>query len=408
MKFSLLIVCAIIAIVSALIANSSIAAEKIPAADNFVFWPADEIPAGYRHMRDIFSTDVVRRGARETSLPPGPTLEIRYQYGGVVKSTDDFVRENRVGGLLILNHGKIVLERYGLNQQPSDYWTSNSVAKSFISTLVGAAIHDGAIGSVNDRMSKYIPELAAGSFADVTVRDVLLMASGVGWNENYEDRDADSTKIRNLDFPGSTAPPLDIVDYMSHRPKVASPGRQFHYNSGNSHLLGVLLQRATGKSLSEYLSEKIWIPAGMEADASVIRDRFGRAMGSCCLNARLRDFGRFGLYFMNGAKDQSGQSLLPEGWMAEATAPTLPTEYPGFSYGYQWWIENDSVFSAIGIFGQMIWISPKDGLVVVQLSAWEKAEWSEGYAHQAAFIAGVTQAVRAYVVESHSEQVTEH
>ena len=161
MKTSRQIVSAIIAIVAALIASSPVSAEKIPAADNFVFWPADEIPAGYRHMRDIFSTDVVRRGPRETSLPPGPPLEIRYQYRGVEKSTDDFVRENRVAGLLILHHGKIVLEKYGLDQQPTDHWTSNSVAKSFISTLVGAAIHDGAIGSVNDRMSKYIPELAA-------------------------------------------------------------------------------------------------------------------------------------------------------------------------------------------------------------------------------------------------------
>jgi len=206
LKIRLHIACAIIASVSALIASSPVAAEKTPAADNFVFWPADEIPAGYRHMRDIFSTEVVRRDARETFLPPGPPLEISYRHDGVVKSIDDFVRENRVAGLLILHHGRIVLERYGLDQQPTD-WTSNSVAKSFISTFVGAAIHDGAIGSVNDRMSKYIPELAVGSFADVTVRDALLMASGVGWNENYEDRGADSSKIRNLDFPGSTAPP---------------------------------------------------------------------------------------------------------------------------------------------------------------------------------------------------------
>lgn len=395
MKNSLRTICASIATASALIANSPVSAEKVPAADNFVFWRADQIPAGYRHMREIFSTDVVRRGVRETSLPQGPSLEIRYQHNGVVKSTDDFIRENRVAGLLILHHGKIVLERYGLDQKPTDYWTSNSVAKSFTSTLVGAAIRDGAIGSVNDRMSKYIPELAAGSFAEVTVRDALLMASGVRWNEDYEDRAADSSKIRNLDFPGSTAPPLDIVDYMSQRPKEATPGRQFQYNSGNSHLLGVLVQRATGKSLSAYLAEKIWAPAGMEADAFVIRDRFGRPMGNCCLNARLRDFGRFGLFFMNGAKDQTGRPVLPEGWTAEATAPTLPTNYPGFSYGYQWWIENDGAYSAIGIFGQMIRISAKDDLVVVQLSAWEKAEWPAGYSHQAAFIEGVTRAIRA-------------
>ena len=223
MKNSLRTVCASIATASALMANSPVFAERVPTADNFVFWRADEIPAGYRHMREIFSTDVVRRGVRETSLPQGPSLEIRYQHDGVMKSTDDFIRENRVAGLLILHHGKIVLERYGLDQKPTDYWTSNSVAKSFTSTLVGAAIRDGAIGSVNDRMSKYIPELAAGSFADVTVRDALLMASGVTWNEDYEDRDADSSKIRNLDFPGSTVPPLDIVDYMSHRPRGRLP-----------------------------------------------------------------------------------------------------------------------------------------------------------------------------------------
>lgn len=400
MKNCLRTVFASIAVAPALMANAPVSAESLPAADNFVFWRADQIPAGYRHMREIFSTDVVRRGVRVASLPQGASLEIRYKQDGVMKSTDDFIRENRVAGLLILHHGKIVLERYGLDQKPTDYWTSNSVAKSFTSTLVGAAIRDGAIKSVNDRISKYIPELAEGSYADVTVRDALLMASGVTWNEDYGDRDADSSKIRNLDFPGSTIPPLDIVDYMSHRPRETAPGRQFLYNSGNSHLLGVLVQRATGKSLSEYLSEKIWAPAGMEADASVIRDRFGRPMGNCCLNARLRDFGRFGLYFMNGAKDQTGRSVLPEGWIAEATAPTLPTNYPGFSYGYQWWIEDDGSYSAFGIFGQMIRISAKDDLVVVQLSAWEKAEWPAGDSNQAAFIEGVTRAVRAVGTES--------
>lgn len=377
----------------ATICGTSLSAEDLPRPDNFVFWKASEISAGNRHMADLFTSESVAIGSRTVPLPQGNTLDVTYQQNGTAKTTDDFMREGKVAGLLVLHRGKIVLERYGEGQAAKDYWTSNSVAKSFTSTLVGAAIKDGAIGSVDDLMSKYVPELAEGSFAGVTIRDTLRMASGVRWSEDYSDRSSDSSVIRNLAYPGSTLPPVDIVKYMATRPRVTKPGTEFLYDSGNSHLLGVVLERATGKTLPQYLSEKIWIPAGMEAPASVIKDRSGRPMASCCLNATLRDFGRFGLFMLNGAKDANGVSVVPDGWIEQATNPALPTRMPGISYGYQWWVEANGAYRAIGIFGQMIRIDPKSETIIVALSAWPSATWQEGYANQAAFLDGVMRAI---------------
>lgn len=370
-------------------------AETLPRADNFVFWPAEQIPAGYRHMSQIFGAQAVHKGARVTPLPRGPALTFAYQQDGATKSITDYMADNHVAALLVLHHGKVVLERYALGQTAKDEWTSNSVAKSFTSTLVGAAIKDGKIASLDDLIDKYLPELKDGSYADVTIRQVLLMSSGVQWREDYNDRNADSSNIRNIQYPGSTAPPLDIAAYMSKLPRVFEPGSQFSYNSGNPHLLGVLLQRVTGKSLPEYLSEKIWKPAGMEADASLLLDRSGRPMGSCCLNARPRDFARFGLWLQRGAKGLDGASVLPEGWIAEATQPVLETRTPGVAYGYQWWIEESGAYRAIGIFGQTIRVSPKDDMVMVEMSAWPKATWSAGNVNRAAFMRGLEPALRA-------------
>lgn len=370
-------------------------AESLPAADNFVFWPADQIPAGYRHMEKIFGSEPVRRGARTTPLPKGAPLKVTYQQDGASKTVDDYMSDNHVAALVVLHHGKVVLERYAQGQTPRDEWTSNSVAKSFTSTLVGAAIKDGKIGGVDDLMVKYLPELQGGAFANVTIRQVLLMSSGVKWSEDYGDRNADSSVIRNIQYPGSTARPVDIAAYMSQLPHAFEPGTQFSYNSGNPHLLGVLLQRVTGKSLPAYLSEKIWAPAGMEADASVLLDRSGRAMGSCCLNARPRDFARFGLWLSRGAPGADGASVLPAGWLDEATRPVLPTKTKGVSYGYQWWIHADGSYRAVGIFGQTILVAPKRDLVVVEMSAWPKATWPMGAVNRGAFTAGLDQALAA-------------
>lgn len=379
---------------AALVGGSPLAAETLPKADNFVFWPADQIPAGYRHMSQIFGSQPVRKARAVTALAAGPSLVFDYTQDGKTKSVADYMADNHVAALIVLHHGKVVLERYGLGQTAQDEWTSNSVAKSFTSTLVGAAIKDGKIDSADDLISKYLPELKGGAFADVTIRQVLLMSSGVKWSEDYNDRHADSSNIRNIQYPGSQEPPVDIAAYMSKLPRISEPGTKFSYNSGNPHLLGVLLQRVTGKPLPVYLSEKIWAPAGMEADASLLLDRAGRPMGSCCLNARPRDFARFGLWLQRGAPGRDGKSVLPDGWLAEATRPVLPTRLPGVSYGYQWWIEETGAYRAIGIFGQTVRVAPKDDLVVVEMSAWPKATWAPGNVNRASFQAGLDAAVR--------------
>jgi CubicO group peptidase (beta-lactamase class C family) len=171
---------------------------------------------------------------------------------------------------------------------------------------------------------------------------------------------------------------LDIVDYMSHVPRADAPGTVFLYNSGNAQILGVVVQRAVNKTLAAYLEEKVWRPLGMEADAFWVNDRFGRSFGRSLFNATLRDYARFGYFFMHGARID-GVSILPEGWVADATRSHIHTDWNDIGYGYQWWVNPDGSYRAIGIFGQMIFLDARADVVIVTNSAWPEADWDPGY-----------------------------
>jgi CubicO group peptidase (beta-lactamase class C family) len=179
---------------------------------------------------------------------------------------------------------------------------------------------------------------------------------------------------------------------MANLPSTSKPGTVFNYNSGNAQILGVVVQRATHKTLAAYLEEKIWQPVGMEADAYWVRDRFGRTLGRSLLNATLRDYARFGYFFMHGAK-VDGKSILPADWVKEATRSHIATDRDQIGYGYQWWINTDGSYRAVGICGQMIFLDPKSDTVVVTNSAWPEARWNPGADAVAKFNAAVLQAV---------------
>jgi CubicO group peptidase (beta-lactamase class C family) len=271
---------------------------------------------------------------------------------------------------------------------------SFSVAKSVTSTLLGAAIRDGAIGSLDDPVSRYIPELSESGYKGVTVRQALTMSVGLRWDENYADPKSDWAQTLSLATPGDTRPGVDIVAYMARLPRVSAPGKTFLYNSGNAQILGVIVQRAIHETLAAYLEQKIWRTVGMEADAYWVSDRFGRTFGRSLLNATLRDYARFGYFFMHGAKID-GVSILPEGWIEDATHSHIATDWGDVGYGYQWWINSDGSYRAIGIYGQMIYLDPRSDLVIVANSAWPEADWDPGYEAYAAFTLAVTQALRS-------------
>lgn len=363
------------------------AAPELPPPTGFLFWTPAQQRIGYRNIEKIFPTRTVKRGAKVAPLPTDAAkLAVSYQYQGEEWNTDKFMRANNVAGLLVIQHGKIMLERYGLGQTAHDRWTSFSVGKSVTSTLIGAAIKDGYIKGLDAVITDYIPGLKGSAYDGVTVRQLLTMTSGVKWNEDYADPQSDVNQFA-LGEPGPEGE-NPIVGYMKKLPREAPPGSKWVYKTGESDLMGVLLSRATHKHPADYLSEKIWSKYGMERDAVWMLDRAGEELGGCCLSMTLRDYGRFGQFFMRGGKI-NGVSILPEGWVAEATRAQVP------KYGFQWWVlQGDGSYDAQGIFGQAIHVDPKQDLVIVTSSAWPSADDEKYWKNGSAYFAAVTDALR--------------
>ena len=249
-----------------------------------------------------------------------------------------------------------------------------TVAKSFTSTLAGAAFRDGYIKSLDDKVSAYIPGLKGSVYDDVTVRQLLTMTSGVKWNEDYSDPSSDVALFNKH----QADPGMDVsVSYMRQLSREAPAGAKWLYKTGETNLLGVLVSQATGKTLSEYLSEKIWKPFGMEQDAVWMLGSTGHEISGCCISATLRDYARFGQFIAEGGKVH-GKSILPADWLPQATTKRADIGAPGRGYGYQWWTYDDGSFAASGIFGQSIFIDPKRKLVIASNGNWPNAVDPQG------------------------------
>ena len=196
-----------------------------------------------------------------------------------------------MAGLVIMQDGKIRLEEYRRDFAADDRWTSFSVAKSLVSTLVGAAIKDGHIKSMDDPLTDYIPELIGSGYDGVTVEQLLTMTSGVKWNEDYADPKSDVALFNNTKPEGDLDP---VVVYMKTLESEAEPGTRWQYNTGETNLIGVLVARATGKTVSDYLSEKVWKPYGMSQDGEWLLNEGGKEISGCCISATVRDYALFG------------------------------------------------------------------------------------------------------------------
>jgi CubicO group peptidase (beta-lactamase class C family) len=364
-------------------------ATPLPQPDangTYLFWKPQEQLLGYRNIEKIFKTRTIARGSRVAPLPSASRmLDVRYQSNGESWTADTFMENTNAAGLLVLHRDQIVLERYRLGYSADQRWTSFSVGKSMSSTLAGAALKEGAIKSLEDPITNYLPGLKGSAYEGVTVRHLLNMTSGVKWNEDYADPASNVAMIRAEKSVNGSDP---IVTYMARMPREAEPGTKFVYKTGETHLVGSLVRAATGKHLADYLSEKIWKPYGMEKDAVWMLDAAGNEFAGCCISATLRDFGRFGVFFKNGAKID-GVSIVPEGWVKQATTGSKASE----RYGFQWWLTNGPAYNAQGIFGQQIHINPERDLVVVIQSANATATDPTARAARAAFIEAVTAAV---------------
>jgi CubicO group peptidase (beta-lactamase class C family) len=334
----------------------------LPTNRDLLFWSQPQRDAAFRaldRLPVLAKARGVNAGGSPSPLPAGPPLKLPLDIDG-------YMHNQRSAALLIVHNGQLRLERYGLDFDAAGRWTSFSVAKSITSTLVGAAIRDGHIRSMDDKVSDHIPQMKGSAYDDVSIRQLLTMTSGVRWNEDYADPQSDVARFNNHQ-------PEDGVDalvsYLRRLPREAPAGTRWHYSTGETNLVGVLISQATQKPLAQYLSEKIWQPAGMEQQATWILSRSGQEISGCCIQAATRDMARFGLFMLNGAR-VGNTSLLPDGWLAQATTTRADIGKPGRGYGYQWWTYADGSFAARGIFGQGIFIDPQRKLVIASNANW--------------------------------------
>jgi CubicO group peptidase (beta-lactamase class C family) len=363
----------------------------------------------FRNQDQVWPVRAIRRGGRVRPLPPHARQleDLSFKTGGVRLTVADFMAGHRTAGLLVLKHGEIALERYGLGNTPQSRWISFSTAKSMTATLAGAALHDGAITSLDDPCERYLPRLAGSAYEGVTIRNVLRMCSGVAWRE---DPDADGrSEVHRLGRAMVRAEPGGILELMCKLPRAHPQGTVFNYNTGESCVLAAVVVAATGRPLADYFGDRIWGPAGMEADAHwQLESEGGLEIGGLGVSARLRDVARLGQFVLEDGVTWRGARVLPPGWRDLAGKPDCPATAFGrlrpddpSGYGYQWWVTppapgiHNGVFAALGAYGQFIYINAAEQVVVAIHSAWRQNSDDAARADTVALIRAAVGALRA-------------
>lgn len=350
--------------------------ERDPADLQVLFWSDAQREQRFREMEQWFAGHEVPAAANPTPLPAGARYSDRLD-----AALRQYMADTNAAGLMVLEDGKVRFEHYALGMTPEDRWTSFSVAKSFTSTLLGAAVQDGFIASLDDPVTKYIPGLAGSAYEGVTVRQLATMTSGVKWNEDYTDPNSDVARTQSFVIEhGGDA----IVAQMRSLPREAEPGEKWVYKTGETNLIGLLVENAVGKPLAEYAKSKIVDPAGFEGPLFWMVDPRGGNIGGCCLSLRLRDYARMGQFVLDG-----GRGAVAPGWFAEATDSQVDFGDSGFGYGYQWWTYMGGSFGAQGIFGQAITFVPDRKIVVAVVSNWPAATSNAHRAKMIAVLAGL-------------------
>lgn len=357
----------------------------------------DDVVAMLSHSELISPVSMVYREAPVRRLLPAPRPlgNVTFQSGGRDYDLADYLATNRIAGLLVLKDGKVAFEDYELGIRPETRWTSFSVAKSVTSTLLAAALKQGLIGSLDDPVTKYVPELKGGAYDEVSIRNVLQMASGVKWDETYTDPKSDWRHMAHLRVERKRGA---ILAYMRQLQRAAAPGTVWNYNTGETFIAGAVVEGATHMPLAEFLTRTLWSRLGMEQDATWwIEAPGGMGFGGSGLGITLRDYGRFGQFVLeDGVID--GERIVPEGWFREAgSVHTVGGKQ--VTYGYQWWTMTSTdpvhqgAFEAAGIFGQHIYVNPAARVVVVILSARPKPGRRFRELDDDAFLAAVVRAL---------------
>jgi len=350
----------------------------LPAGEDFLLLPPTQQAHAYANVDRIFATRTIKRGAQMQPLPRGPEIAPRYGQGYGV---EDYIRRAQVAGLLVLHDGCIVLERYALGLTEGTRWSTMSTVKSLTSTLVGVAVAEGRIGSLDDTVASHLPALRGSAYDAVTVRHLLTMSSGVRWSEDYTDRHSD---VNRYSKSLGDKVPGGVLALMRALPAEAPAGSRFQYCTGDTYVLGCLISATMGETLAETMSRCIWQPAGMEFDAFyTLESEGGQEIGGSRAGIALRDFGRFGQFILQDGVI-AGRPVLPRGWVEEAgrrhfALDAATNSYGADGYGYSWWIGADDAMVAVGFAGQSIYINRAARIVIVTLGCWPQPPFASTY-----------------------------
>jgi CubicO group peptidase (beta-lactamase class C family) len=339
----------------------------------------------YSHFDELFPSRLVKRATTPWLFKRAPEPPIFYNFGSDRLSIENYLGRNPATGLLIARDDTILYEHYQYARTDHDRFLSQSMAKTITAMLIGIAISENKIKSIDDLVSAYVPSLAKTEYGRTPIRALLHMSSGVAFTENYDGSDDIAQLSRDLFSEPGKDPIASVAQFNT---RIAPPGTKWHYASVETEILGLVLRAAVGEPVADYLRDKIWQPIGTEADASWAIDGTGQEVTYCCFNAVLRDYARLGrLLAHDGAWE--GRQLIPRQWLLDAAtvqpsnaylAPGAATPY--FGYGYQVWLlpGEQRRFALLGIRGQIILVDPASKLVMVHTAVRKKASDPGSYA----------------------------
>ena len=331
----------------------------------------------FARFKELLPVSRMAAAEEPFAMPGGDQipLPVTYKFGDSARSSKAFLEQTDTAALLVLKDGHIRHELYRLSGGRDVQWISWSVAKSFVSALVGIAVAEGHISSIDDAISDYVLVEPGSAYEGVSIRHVLQMSSGARWNEDYADTTSDVHRL------GATmAGAMSLDNFVATMVRDATPGTICRYNSGDTQALGALLVKATGQSLTDYMREKLVVPLGFESDAYWLVDDRGMEMAFAGLNVTARDFAKLGELYRNLGR-WGGHPLVPEAWVTASVRADAPHLQPGrpvlaghplaLGYGYQWWLPagDRGEFSAIGVYNQLVYVDPSRGVTIVKLSA---------------------------------------
>ena len=330
----------------------------------------ETITENFVGMSEKFDAHEIQTGENIFHFPTGTIkdLPVEFSYNDVTYPTQEYLDSSFTSGFVVIQDDSLIFEEYYLGSNESNQHISWSVAKSFVSALFGIAMEEGYIKDIEQNVEEYLPELIGSGYEGVRIKDVLQMSVGVKFNEDYGDFQSD-INVWGRGFAVGSSQDKFAASLVNE----IEPGTVFHYVSINTHVLGMIIVKATGKTLSEYLEEKIWEPLGMEYNAFWLIEKMDMEVALGGLHVSMRDYAKLGpLYLHNG--NWQGQQIVPEEWVMASVTPDAPHIMPtpdNIGYGYQWWIPfgDEGEYMAIGVYNQYIYINPTTNTVIVKNSS---------------------------------------